>query len=389
MNPVYSVNVHEIEVSGPPEDLQQSGVVWIRARADLRRIYTLAGDILASLGKDRTLSGKGRNQNEDVGLTAAWLNACETTDLVVQNAELIHPIIITGLVRLSASAHVTLWLLHQPPISDAVHKQISRHATQTAEYDQVPQPSTANIAPAATSPSAPPTPIPHVDFPQFLAAIDRIPNPERDRAAGLFHQQRREFSDRAICADDAGDVARQRMTALLCAALPDEALIPQIRAVQVAAWHRDFFVDVDLNVLLPSEERPRIPFEEADRLLLRYRQPHRAITVALTMRQIGIDRIADLTIAETRVDGNITIDGAHLQTTTALRCSVRAQRILRLKGGAQGKDRLLGHAPKSLATFVNDAAKDLGIQAAGRRIERQTDEIRWLKSLGVKIEPIP
>lgn len=389
MSSVISVNVHEVEVAIPPEGRSRPAVVWVRARPDLRRIYTLAGDILAALGKDRALSGKGRNQQQDVGLASAWMNASGTTDLVVQNAELIHPIILTGLVRLAAKAQTTLWLLHAPPIGDAVYRKIARLATEVGTYADVPQPVNDACVPESEAVRASGVPVPRADFPLFLTALRHLPTSERFRAEQLFHEQRHEFDHRIAEGADARDAARRSMTTLLTAALADGELIPCIRGVQVAAWHREIFVDVNLDVLLTSEERPTIPKEQADELLVRYRQPHRFIAVALTMRQLGIDPIAGLTLKETTEEGDIVIEGTHLPATSDLRCAVRAQRFLRFAEGAEDEDPLLNYAAKSLTTFIRDAAHDLGIQAAGRRTERQINEIRWLKSLGIKIESIP
>lgn len=389
MSPVISVQAHGAVSVNPSEGPQQPRALWVQARPDLRRIYTLAGDILAALGKDRALSGKGRNQQQDVTLAAAWLNASGISDLVVQNSELLHPIILTGLARLASNAGTTLWLLHQPPISDAVHRKIARLSSRTGTYDEVPQRAHTSDDQDEPSQHEPQPPIPLADFPLFLAALDSMPVKARNHTQQLFFQQRHESAIDFANTACVPSTAQQAMTTLLCAALPDEVLIPRIRGLQVAAWHRETFVDVDLNVLLASEERPTIPYLEADGLLVGYRQPHRAIVVALTMRQIGIEDVANLTIAEACEEGNIAINGTQLPSTPNLRCAVRAQRFLRIADGAQGSDQLLNYAAKSLSTFVNDAAQDLGIRAAGRRIKRQTDQTRWLKSLGIKIESIP
>lgn len=235
MSSVISINIHECEVASPPEGRSGATVLWVRARPDLRRIYTLAGDVRAALGKDRTLSGKGRNQQQDVGLASAWMTASGTTDLVVQNAELIHPIILTGLARLAASAQTTLWLLHAPPISDAVHKKIARLATEVGTYADVPQPVNVACIPESDAARNPGVPVPRADFPLFLAALRHLPTSERFRAEQLFYEQRHEFDHRTAKGADARDAARRSMTTLLTAALADEELIPCIRGVQVAA----------------------------------------------------------------------------------------------------------------------------------------------------------
>jgi len=389
MSAVTSVNVYDVDVAGLPVLLQHPEVLWVQARSDLRRIYALAGDILAALGKDRSLSGKGRSQQEDIALATAWMRAYGTSDLVVVNSELLHPIILTGLARLAHRAEVNLWLLHKPPISDTVHKRIKKLSTAVDTYDNVPQPTEKKDCSEVEESDPSCALAPRADFPSFLAALDALPSQPRSQMERVFFDQHDQVAADLSAAQCTLHAGREATTSLLCRAPSDDELIAGIRGLQVAAWHQDVFVDVDLNVLLTSEERPTITHEQADQCLAAYRQPHRAIAVALTMRHIGIDRVAELTIADTNAAGDITIDGATLPSNHNLQCAIRAQRLLRIATGAADTDPLLDYAPARLATFVNNAAVDLGIRAAGRRIERRSDQTRWLKSLGITVCTMP
>jgi hypothetical protein len=43
---------------------------------------------------------------------------------------------------------------------------------------------------------------------------------------------------------------------------------------------------------------------------------------------------------------------------------------------------------RCVARFVNDATADLGLNIAGRRVERQTDPTAWLKRLGITLRDL-
>lgn len=56
----------------------------------------------------------------------------------------------------------------------------------------------------------------------------------------------------------------------------ESRLLFNLRALQIAAWHHDLLVTIDITQLLHSEERPRSPIAEIDHDLSAYRQPIRA-----------------------------------------------------------------------------------------------------------------
>jgi len=122
--------------------------------------------------------------------------------------------------------------------------------------------------------------------------------------------------------------------------------------------------------------------------LLSYRQPQRAIATALTIRGIDLDDIAALTLHDVQADGTIGSPPLIDDPTDASRLAARAQRRLRELQGATDADGLLCPDAKTLARFVNDATADLGLNIAGRRVERQTDPTAWLKRLGITLRDL-
>ena len=94
------------------------GALWFSVRPNLRRVYAVAGDILAGMGVRIDIGGKGRNQSDDVRLAAAWLRAYGVRDLVAVDAERLDPHVLRSVVRLAEAAGLDLWLLHRPPTPD-------------------------------------------------------------------------------------------------------------------------------------------------------------------------------------------------------------------------------------------------------------------------------
>ena len=149
--------------------------VWVSVRPNLRRIHVLAGDILETLGRTRDVSGKGRNESEDVQLAAAWLGAHRTTALVLVDAQRLHPRILHSVTKLAATANVDLWLLHRPPMTDIVHRAIRRRSTATATFEEVPRPSEPYAV--ATAPALGLPEVPNHDFHLFAAAVNATLQP--------------------------------------------------------------------------------------------------------------------------------------------------------------------------------------------------------------------
>lgn len=192
------------------------------------------------------------------------------------------------------------------------------------------------------------------------------------------------------------DGARQGTVAtllyeILNPAPADPELITDLRALQIAAWHHDLYVRIDLPRLLASQERPRVRAEIADQKLTAYRQPYRAITVALTRQGVAVDQIAGITLDDTTDDGQqIACGHRSITLSRPAAQAVRAQRHLRHTHGATGDDVLLPHSTKALAKALTDAAEDLNLRVHGRRAERTRDHTEGaLRALGITVMSMP
>lgn len=355
--------------------------VWVTVRPGVRRGATVAADLLSSLGKNMTWHGKGRNEAEDIHLAIAWIRAMRVTGIVIVNAQEAPLPTLDALRNIAHQSDADLWLLHRAPTDDRTFRKITKMATRTLSLDQVPSPLPLP-QPASPQRSTVPT-MPGNNFATFHAAL--LADVAAEPALALYLDQVSATQAIIDSAVPARDAILSGAHLILRDAPDDGELIARMHALQVLAWRHDLFLDVDLDTLLPSVERPRHSSSALDAALLAYRQPQRAIVAALTLRGIPLNTIDALTIGDTDTSGNVTPLAHEVHLTDALRTAIRAQRHLRTLQDAATTDRLLLPDAKTLARFVNDATADLGITMAGRRVERALTTRAWLKRLGITL----
>jgi hypothetical protein len=386
---INAVDTTDTPLRTPAGPFAPGSPVWVEARPGLRRIHTLAGDTLAALGKRRDLSGKGRNQSEDVAHAIAWLQAYDTTDLVVTETQRLHPLILRSLCSLAENANTTLWLLHAPPRSDAFIRILAHRATRTGVATEVP----AGVPTAEYAPAAPDhlPAVPDADFTTFRATYLReLPTAIAAIVDARFRRTLR-MCDETLARDNTTPATIAALVhGLLNPAPADPELTVDIRALQVAAWHHDLYVKVDLPRLLHNEERPRLAPHISDAAMTAYRQPYRAITVALTRAGHALRDLTAITLADAADIHSVVCGGMHTQLSDAAARAVNAQRYLRLAAGAQDDDVLLPHTPKALAKALTDAANDVGVHVYGRRAERTRPHTHSaLRRLGITVAVLP
>jgi hypothetical protein len=367
-----------------------AGALWVEVRPDLRRIHILAGDILAALGKRRDVAGKGRNQHEDVKHAVAWLRAHDINNLVITEAQHLHPLILKGLLRLAADAEVALWLLHRPPRTDAFIRALKRYAI-TTDLMNVPRPGVAEATPAKPPVTALPT-VPADEFVTFRSTyLSQLGPDDAGRVDACFgrivDRCERSFAESGATRETVANA----LYVILNDAPADAELTVAIRALQVAAWRHDQYIKVDMPRLLHSEERPRIKPCELDAAMVAYRQPYRAITAALTRAGHGVADIAAVAVEDADADGTaISVAATPVPLGLHTARAVRAQVHLRKLQGARPGDPLLPHSPKALAKALTDTATDLGIHVFGRRAERTRNHTEGaLRALGVTVTRLP
>jgi hypothetical protein len=386
---VTAVDITARRIELPAGQLADGSPVWVEARPNLRRSYALAGDILTALGKRRDLAGKGRNQHEDITLATIWLRAHRARDLVITDAQRLHPKILGTFCRLAVDAEVHLWLLHRPPTSDAFLHALDRRTDATTGLADVPLPLIVATTPVAVSPYPP---VPRHDFHLFRAVCDSdLPGDDRTRVlTDLDDAAARAYQHLAEHGADAAAVA-DLVDEILTDAPDDNRLITEIRALQLAAWHHDLFVAVDLDTLLNSEERPTLSLGDVDDALAVYRQPHRILACALTRRGHPIDDITELRLGDVQDDGRLcTVGGRHAELPASIARAAYAALLLRQHVGADDTDSLIPYSAQTLAATLTDATNDIGIHVKGRRAERtRPKRTAYLRRLGITIARLP
>jgi hypothetical protein len=361
--------------------------VWIEARPGLSRIHVLAGDILDSLGKRRDVAGKGRNEAEDVIYAIAWLRAHAVRFLVVLHAERLEHGVLRRLSDLADRAGCDLWLVHTSPSTDAFHLALDRLDPEERELATLP---TASPKPTETTPvEAEVLPdLPRVDFTMFLATCqERLEPADLARVEQSFTE---EVAAHYFGLADGGntvDAVGKRVHAILNPAPDDDMLTLRLRALQVAAWRRNLFVAVDLPKVINSEERPRQAPHIADEKMAVYKQPHRALAVALTREGFGAREIGEIRIADADPAGrHLQCAGRRVGVTGQPVIALRAQMELRKRQGAGDAEPLIPHTPKALAKVLTEAASDLGVHVHGRRVERtRPKDTMHLRRIGITV----
>lgn len=223
---VYAVDIEQQPITLPGGPFPAGSATWVQVRPNLRRLHVLAGDIMAGYGKRHDLSGKGRNEHEDIAHAVAWLQAYGSPALVVVDAQWLHHLILRRLVQLAQDADVELWLLHRGERTDIFDRALLRHQAHTAPASAVPAALCPDAAerPAATFPA-----VPADDFHTFLASCRRRLTP-----ADLVLVERRLQAAVARCQagfpDPAPPAAVARLLDDLLHEAPDDASSPSTSA---------------------------------------------------------------------------------------------------------------------------------------------------------------
>lgn len=380
---IHAVPIRGQQLRPARPSLMGNDPLWVRIRPGLRRGAAIASDALSALGKNLTLHGHGRNEQEDIGLAASWIRARQISHLVMWDAHELTTRTLPTAVALAERSGVHLWLIYGAPVSDSLLRKLA--AYPRAELASIPVPAprsgpdfSARMRWNLGLPAGEP----------FFLFRTRVSDTQSLQVIAYERQM-----DRTILAlaesGDSKSVIRLALTDAILEGDSDASICARLKGIQAAAWHHDIYVSVDFDRLLNSPERPRVPHHETDHLLLTYRQPLRAIAVGLALRGVGAKDITGLSLSDITDSGHlppsIGIDGH----SPALCLALRAQRLLRVSQGASADDSLLPIAERTLTTYVHQAGSDLGIDPCVARIPTRTSRDRWLNGLGIRIESLP
>ena len=385
---------HHVDVTRTPTPLpllpsSPGSALWFEIRPNLKRSAVIAGDILAGLGKRRDVAGKGRNENEDVALVIAWLSAYDITALVATESQNLTRLTLAHLVALAKAAAVPLWLLHRPPRSDDFIRQLTRVRAHPLRLGDVPRPQTRTPSTGSRTGLG-------LDL-GSAAPFDRFRSSLRNTLpADSYAQIEEHFTATFTRCDEVldrdgptPDVIARLVETLMATAPLDDALIVYVRALQLAAWHHDVYIKTDVPALLASSERQLVDPITIDEALVSYRQPPRALVVALAAQQVAVAATLAITVADACECSALLVGNRTVRLLEYTDRARRAQLELRRRQGARPSDPLIQLTDRAVSTALNYAALDFGITVHGRRAERHAYPRRWLNRLGISISPLP
>lgn len=359
--------------------------LWFDIRPNLKRSAVIAGDILSALGKRRDVAGKGRNENQDIALVLAWLHAYEITDLVAIDAQNLTRLTLRQLVSLAKAAGVHLWLLHRPPRSDEFFTMLERVRAHPMRYRDLPQPQPRQTL-TGTRLSLGIDQSPWPPFHSFRSSLRaELPSGAYDSLTAHFDEEFNHYDEVLDRDGSTPEVIATLVERAMSPAPLDDSLVTSIRALQLASWHHDMYLKTDIPALLASSERAVIDPVTIDETLVGYRQPHRAIVVALAAQQIGVTATLALTLVDAANGFPLISDARPIRLHEHTQRACRAQLELRRRQGAQGNDPLFLLTDRAVSSALNEAALDFGIAVHGRRAERYVHPRRWLARLGITL----
>jgi hypothetical protein len=353
-------------------------------RPDLKRSAAIAGDLLAALGKRRDVAGRGRNENADIDLAVAWMRAYDATAIVLTEAQHLTPLLLRQVVSLAARTGVPLWLLHRAPRTDLFFSALTRHQAHEMKLRDVPK-AVVRLTPAPVRETFG-IDLPAAPFHQFLTTCRAALTASSHRQLITRHTTTARACGEVLDRDGTDiDVVARLVERLLNPAPCDDVLVTDIRALQLACWHRDLYLKTDIAALLASPERQLTDPVTVDHALTAYRQPHRAISVALANRQVGVTDTRAIRVRDAHATHITTRSGDRIELLEHTARALHAQLLLR---NAAADAPLLDLSDRAISLALNEANEDLGIRVHGRRAERHVHPRRWLTSLGLTVQEL-
>lgn len=404
--------LHTVAANDP-----DSGRVAVRLRPGIRRTDWLTRDLLAALGVDFDVTGRGRNADENLQLLPVRLVVRRISDVLVDGAEGLTATMLTDLLLLAAAARTRLWLVTAPPVSETLATAVADWCPTevtvaeaaavwpgllTDEAGTGPG-NTAVPAAAAVADSAEPRRLPLVDATTLLATCRRLLTPAEaswvhrrltGAAAGAGRALVGEHDAAALTETVAGWLLERYDTAGTLA-----QFVTDVRGLQVAALWQGLLVQVDIPALLGTASAAPSAAARGPqvwRRLRAYRLPVRGAACALAAARLGATAICAVTLADTAADGTaVTVGGRPVAIEPDAAEYVAEQRLLRLAAGAPADGPLLATtagkpmSDKALARRLSEARTELGVVVTSRLVERAApDAATTLRRWGVAVTRI-
>lgn len=378
-----------------------TGLLTFTARP-ARHAWPVGQDMLAAMGVNFGLADNGRNRNEDLRLTHAWLSAWKIKLVVSRHAEnLLQSGALDALIDLCATVGAGLVLVSEGPdtqvMIDAtracggdllpvedlfpfVHQRLPSHATAS-------DPGSAG-APAAEAAKREDFPqhLPQVAFPLFRAACRRLLTPAQHARVDEFYVQ---VYRRTAQAAPPTDVAVAALLQELVAAhpTPGEALTAA-RACQAQMFTRGIQLQLNLAAFLVAvHDGTHRGLTTAEvRSLRAYRTPWRICAVLLDDAGLDREQIAVLPLRDVSVGGKVRgVKRMHPDAAVYF----RAQRHLHVLAGAAPDTPFLSANPMTVQRTLRQVRGDLNLPRLpwGRPVMANKRD-RWQHDIGCVLRPL-
>lgn len=395
-----------------------SGRLAVQVRPGIRRVDWLTRDLLSALGVDFTVTGSGRNADENLQLLPVRLVSRRITDVLVDGAQSLTPGMLTDLLLPAAAAGARLWVVTTPPVTESLTTTLAdwcateitvadtaAHWPGLTREDADPGPRRGTPArhPAAPVPATEPRHLPLVDATILLTTCRQLlPAPE---AAWVEERLRRCTADAGQMLTDGADLVQvtERVARWLLDRYDSAGTLTQfltdVRSLQIAALWRGLLVQVDIPALLGTASAAPSAAARTPAVWQRlraYRLPVRGAACALAGARLGSAGICSVTLADTAADGRtVHVDEHPVDIEPDAAEYVAEQRLLRLASGAPVDAPLLtksnGNAlnDKGLARLISEVRTELGVVVTSRLVERTApDGATTLRRWGVTVTGI-
>jgi hypothetical protein len=379
-------------------------IVHALARPDMRKVASLAYDVLAGMDKSVGVRGGSRKDGLDVSTRVApWLMAYGTEWVVLFSAQEVPAILLAGgILDPVSAAGARLLLVADSGQRSIVMNRVAGYDAETIDYRTWANENGVVLGPI-TAPEAEPASggsgwdsieVPHADWPWFRARCRDQLGPDQFAAVdALYLKALRTIYDQAPDYPAKTQLpARLDVTPIvaLCGSLLENRYTRAectvvLRGTQAALFRRGYLLRAQVDALLDllvNGDRP-VPLTDRQwRALRGYQQQWRSAAIALAASGFGISDTLSLTVGD--------VQRARAATATELLPGknldprgwplVLAQMFERLGEGAADGEVLFTSAHSMIARALRDTRADLGLRLGGRVPIKQgrTPEENWL-----------
>lgn len=379
-----------------------AGIISLLVRPNARRVGWFARDFLAAMGKRRDVSGKGRNDQEDLALVPVWLAVHRITDVILAGAEALTADHLADLMLILASSRVRLWLVCDQQLGSGVTDLADEWpmtAVDRSAFDSRFSTRTRAVIQMSSEVEWP-AEVPFADFPIYLAEVRRLLPPNEARLVEAHYWREFDHTSRELAADSPTEESLSLyLRRRLGECVNEAAMITTLRAAQAAAFNAGWFVQADLSRLLASgvvDIAAVVNDPSTWKRLRAYRQPHRGAVCALTATGLDIETQRRIRIRDVASDGShVQVDGVATKVPSGAEPFVMAQRLHRRISGAQLDDPFFASqtggpaGARLLRQALIDAALELGVVLTqGEIISSSQPDHRWRRRLGVSIQSL-